>query len=189
MTESKNLEKRLKLVIVSLSIIIPLVVGGLFSVKIEGYDLSVLPHIYAPINGITALVLIMAVMAVKKGQIEKHKKLMKTAMVLSACFLLLYVFYHMTSEATLYGDVDGNGKVSEEEALAYQTSRLIYVFLLIGHIILSVTVIPLVLFSYLRAYLGKIDEHKKLVKYTFPIWLFVAVSGVVVYLMISPFYH
>lgn len=188
MEKNKDLEKRLKPVVIALSIVIPVVVAALFSIKVEGVDFSILPHIYAPINGITAIVLIAAVLQVKKGNIQNHKKLIKFAMVLSLAFLALYVMYHMTSEATLYGDVDGNKELSSEEASNYQNSRLAYVIILISHIVLSVSVIPLVLFAYLKGILDKVEEHKKIVKYAFPIWLYVAISGVIVYLMIMPFY-
>lgn len=188
MQPNKDLEKKFKPLIITLSVVIPVVVAVLFTVELKGFDFSFLPHIYAPINGLTAIVLIAAVLAVKKGNIDTHKKLIKFAMALSVAFLVFYVLYHMTSEATLYGDVDGNGKLSKEEASSYQTSRLVYLFILLSHIVLSISVIPLVLFAYLRGILNKIEEHKKIVKYAFPIWLYVAITGVVVYLMIFPFY-
>lgn len=189
MPASKDLEKKYKVYIVGLSILIPLVVMVLFTVKLEGYDFSILPHIYAPINGLTAIVLILAVLAVKNGNIDRHSGLMKLAMGMSLLFLLLYILYHMTSDPTLYGDINKDGKLDAEESSIYTTSRLVYFLILISHIILSVSVIPLVLISFVRGYFGKIEEHKKIVKYTFPIWLYVAISGVVVYLMILPFYH
>jgi putative membrane protein len=188
MKPNKDIEKKFKILIIALSVIIPLAVAFLFTVKLEGLDFGFLPHIYAPINGLTAIVLVLAILAVKKGNVQRHQKLIKFAMLLSVLFLALYVMYHMTSDPTYYGDVDGNGKVDSEEALKFQSSRMVYFYMLISHVILSVSVIPLVLFSYLRGILGKVEEHKKLVKYTFPIWLYVAISGVVVYLMIFPFY-
>ncbi len=189
MQKNNDLEKKFKPVIIALSIVIPVVVAVLFTVKLEGVDFSFLPHIYAPINGLTAIVLVLAVLKVKNGKIETHKKLIKFAMALSLAFLACYVMYHMTSEATLYGDVDGNGELNSTESEDFQSSRLIYIIILISHIILSVSVIPLVLFAYLKGILDRVEEHKKIVKYAFPIWLYVAVSGVIVYLMILPFYH
>ena len=167
-------EKRYKRIIVGLSVVIPLAVAVLFKVKIEGVDLGFLPTVYATINGITAGVLIGALVAIKKGNIAVHKRLMTMSLVLSAMFLVMYVLYHMTSDSTPYG---GEGTV-----------RYIYYFILVTHILLSIAVVPLVLFTYLRALLGQYDKHKKLARITFPIWLYVAVSGVVVYLMISPYY-
>ena len=162
------------LLIVIISIAIPLLVAILFRVKVEGYDLSFLPPIYATINGITAVLLITAVVAIKGGQRRRHELLMKTCMGLSGAFLVLYVLYHMTSDSTAYG---GDGPL-----------KYVYYFILITHILLSIGVVPLVLFTFLRGLRSDFARHRKLAKITFPIWLYVAVTGVVVYLMISPYY-
>lgn len=161
--------------IIAVSILVPLVVASLFRVKVEGYDFSFLPPIYATINGLTAILLIMAVIAIKNGKRKLHESLMKTCIILSATFLVLYVLYHMTSDSTHYG---GTG-----------IGRGVYFFILITHILLSVIIIPLVLFTFVRALSGDFARHKKLARITFPIWLYVAVTGVVVYLMISPYYQ
>ena len=167
-------EKQYKRIIISLSVVIPLAVAILFGVKIPGVDLSFLPSIYASINGITALLLISAVVAIKNNQIIMHRRLMTTCIVLSALFLIMYVAYHMTSESTAFG---GAGFI-----------RYVYYFILISHIILSILVVPLVLFTYMRSLLGQFEKHRKLARITFPVWLYVAVSGVIVYIMISPYY-
>ncbi|MDN5211118.1 DUF420 domain-containing protein [Fulvivirgaceae bacterium BMA12] len=167
-------EKYRKLVIV-LSILIPIAVAALFGIKIDGVDLSFLPPIYASINGLTAILLIIAVVAIKNGKRALHEKLMTVNICLSALFLILYVAYHMTSDSTKFG---GEGLV-----------KSIYLFILISHILLSVVIIPLVLFTYIRALSEKFDKHRKLAKITFPIWLYVAVTGVIVYIMISPYYQ
>ena len=164
----------LQKLIVVVSIVIPVVVATLFRVKIDGYDFSFLPPVYATINGITAIVLVTALIAIKNGRTRLHQNLMKTCMILSALFLVMYVLYHMTSESTKFG---GEGAI-----------RTFYFFILISHILLSIIVIPLVLFTYLRAWQGEFAKHRKLAKIAFPIWLFVAVTGVLVYLMISPYY-
>ena len=157
------------------SIVIPLVVVILFGVKIDGVErLGFLPPIYATINGITAVLLIVAVLAIKNGKRGLHQKLMTTCIALSLAFLVLYILYHMTSESTAYA---GEGFM-----------RYLYFFILISHIVLSVIVVPLVLKTYAKGYLGNFETHRKLAKITFPIWLYVAISGVVVYLMISPYY-
>jgi putative membrane protein len=161
-----------KRLIIALSIIIPLAVAMLFKIKVEGYDFSFLPPTYATINGITALVLICALVAIKQKKINLHQRLMQTALILSLLFLIGYVLYHITSESTSY---EG----------AYMA---LYRPLLISHIILSVVVIPLVLFAYFNAWKGDFEKHKKWVRFAYPIWLYVAISGVVVYLMISPYY-
>jgi len=133
-----------------------------------------LPPIYASINGITALLLLIAYIAIRNKNITLHKQLMKISIGLSLIFLVLYVAYHMTSDPTPYG---GEGAI-----------RFIYYFILITHIMLSIGIIPLVLISYVRAISNLFVEHKKIARYTFPIWMYIAVTGVIVYLMISPYY-
>ena len=158
-----------------ISIAIPFVVALLFTVRLPNVaSLSFLPPIYAAINGITAAILISALIAIRKRKTFLHESLMKTAICCSLVFLLMYVAYHMTSDSTPFG---GMGAI-----------KFLYYFILISHIILSVVVIPLVLHSYIRAYLGDYKAHKKIVKYAYPVWLYVAVTGVVVYLMICPYY-
>ena len=174
-TTPTDKEKKYKGWIIALSIAIPIVVAVLFSVKIPGVErLGFLPPIYASINALTAIILVTAVVQIKKGNRKTHERLMKTAIVLSALFLVMYVIYHMTSDSTPYG---GEGFI-----------RNVYFFILISHILLSIVVIPFVLVTYVRALAERFDKHKKIAKITFPLWLYVAISGVVVYLMISPYY-
>ncbi|MFM2228863.1 MAG: hypothetical protein RL607_121 [Bacteroidota bacterium] len=179
MDNTSTIEKKFKTPILIVSIIIPIAVALLFSVKLKDFGvnvepLSFLPPIYAGINAVTAVLLVWAVVAIKKGNRKLHEKLMTTAIACSVIFLVMYVAYHMTSEATKFG---GEGVI-----------RPIYYFILITHIALSVAIIPLVLFSYVRALSEQFDRHRKLAKITFPLWLYVAVTGVIVYLMISPYY-
>ena len=136
--------------------------------------LTFLPPIYALINGLTAIFLVVAVYYIKNGKRKIHESLIKVCIALSLVFLVMYIAYHMTTDPTSYG---GKGFI------AY-----VYYFILITHIILSVAVIPLVLTSYNRAVQSNFQLHKKIAKITFPIWLYVAVTGVVVYIMISPYY-
>ena len=136
--------------------------------------LTFLPPIYAVINGLTAILLVVAVYYIKNGKRKIHESLIKVCIALSLMFLVMYIAYHMTTDPTSFG---GKG------IIAY-----IYYFILITHILLSVIVIPLVLTSYSRAVQSNFKLHKKIAKVTFPIWLYVAVTGVVVYLMISPYY-
>lgn len=158
-----------------ISIVIPVVVAILFTVRIPNVaSLSFLPPIYATVNGITAVILLLALNAIKNKNIKLHENLMKTAIALSLAFLLMYVAYHMTSDSTPYG---GEGFI-----------RYGYFFILISHIILSIGIIPMVLFTYVRAFTKQFEDHKKIARYTFPIWLYVAVTGVIVYFMISPYY-
>ena len=168
-------EKKYKRFITIVSIVIPLAVAALFGVKIPNVEpLSFLPPIYASINGLTAVLLIASVVAIKKGNKKLHEQLNTTAIVCSALFLVMYVAYHMTSDSTKFG---GEGII-----------KYIYLFILLTHIVLSIIVIPFVLITFMRARLGKFPEHKKIAKITFPLWLYVAITGVVVYLMISPYY-
>ena len=136
--------------------------------------LTFLPPIYAVINGLTAILLVVAVYYIKNGKRKIHESLIKVCIALSLMFLVMYIAYHMTTDPTSFG---GKG------IIAYM-----YYFILITHILLSVIVIPLVLTSYSRAVQSNFKLHKKIAKVTFPIWLYVAVTGVVVYLMISPYY-
>ncbi len=176
MTNSKSsLEQKYNKWIILLSIIIPLAVAVLFFVKIpNATPLPFLPPIYATINGCTAILLIIAVIAVKNGKRKLHETLMKCAIGCSILFLLMYIAYHMTTPSTKFG---GEG-----------TIRYIYFFILLTHILLSIAIIPMVLVTYVRALAERFDRHKKIAKITFPLWLYVAVTGVVVYLMISPYY-
>lgn len=162
--------------IITLSIVIPVVVAVLFGMpKVKGYDFSFLPPVYASINGLTAILLVAAVVAIRNGKRKLHETLMKTCIFLSASFLVMYVIYHLTSESTPYG---GEGPI-----------RTVYFFILITHILLSIGVIPMVLFTFVRALTGNFKAHRSLARFTFPVWLYVAVTGVIVYLMISPYYN
>lgn len=177
--EDNTLEKKFSKFIVAVSIIIPVVVAILFGVKLKDFGIAVaplsfLPPIYATTNGITAIVLVWAVLAIKKGNQKLHERLMTFAIALSVAFLVMYVAYHMTSDSTKYG---GEGAM-----------RYVYFFILITHILLSIAIIPLVLITYVRALAKRFDRHRKIAKITFPLWLYVAVTGVIVYLMISPYY-
>ncbi|HBB48639.1 MAG TPA: DUF420 domain-containing protein [Flavobacteriaceae bacterium] len=169
------LQSRYKFFIWSLSVLIPVVVAILFNVRIPDVaPLMFLPPIYAGINALTAVLLVAAVLQIKKGNRAKHERLMSIAILCSIAFLVMYVAYHMTSDPTPFG---GEGWING-----------LYYFILVSHIILSITVIPLVLFTYYYASMEQFVQHKKIAKITFPIWLYVAVTGVIVYLMISPYY-
>jgi len=177
--ENLAVEKKYNVWIILLSIVIPVVVAILFTVKLKdfGFDvepLSFLPPIYATINGITAVLLVTAVWAVKNGNRILHERLMKTAIACSVAFLGMYVAYHMTADSTKFG---GEGII-----------KYVYYFILLTHILLSIIVIPFVLLSYVRGISGNFERHKKISRITYPIWLYVAVTGVIVYLMISPYY-
>jgi putative membrane protein len=177
---SSAIEKKFNVYIIVLSIAIPLVVAALFTVKLKDFGfevepLSFLPPIYATINGLTAIILVVAVNAIRKGNRKLHKRLMTTAIGLSIMFLMMYVAYHMTADSTKFG--------SSSQGLRY-----LYFFILISHILLSIVVIPLVMITYVRALAERFDRHRKIARIAYPIWLYVAVTGVIVYIMISPYY-
>jgi len=174
------IEKKYSKWIIILSILIPVAVALLFVVKLKdlGIDaptLPFLPPIYATINGITAVLLVVAVWAIKNGKIQLHQNLMKTAIGCSLLFLVMYIAYHMTTPSTKFG---GEGAI-----------KYTYFFILLTHILLSIAIIPLVLVTYVRALAERFDRHRKIARITFPLWLYVAITGVVVYLMISPYYQ
>lgn len=172
-------QKKYNKIVVVLSIVIPIAVAALFGINLRelGFDvkpLTFLPPIYATINGMTAILLVLALWAIKNKNLVLHENLMTTALYASVVFLVMYVAYHMTSDSTKFG---GEGSI-----------KYIYYFILITHIVLSIIVIPFVLITYVRAITNDFERHKKIAKITFPIWLYVAVTGVVVYLMIAPYY-
>jgi len=172
---NKKINKAYNAIIIVVSILIPVVVAVLSRVRIPNMaPLDMLPPIYAIINGATAILLVVAVLQIKRGNKRKHQLLMKINILLSLLFLIMYIAYHVTSEMAIYG---GEGII-----------RYVYYFILASHIILSGILVPLVLLTYKHAALGEYLKHRKLAKITFPIWFYVAVTGVVVYLMISPYY-
>jgi putative membrane protein len=191
--EDHSLEKKFSKFIVAVSIIIPLAVAILFAVKLKDFGINVEPlsfltPIYAATNGITAIVLVWAVIAIKNGKQKLHERLMTFAIGLSVAFLVMYVAYHMTADSTKFGDLNHDGILDLAETTKIGSLRYVYFFILITHILLSIVIIPLVLITYVRALAQRFDRHRKIAKITFPLWLYVAVTGVVVYLMISPYY-
>lgn len=191
--EDHSLEKKYNKLIIAVSIIIPVAVAILFLIKLKDFGINVeplsfLPPIYATTNGITAIVLVWAVIAVKNGKLKLHERLMTFAIALSIAFLVMYVAYHMTADSTKFGDLDHNGVLDLAESAKVGALRSVYFIILVTHILLSIAIIPLVLITYVRALAQRFDRHRKIAKITFPLWLYVAVTGVVVYLMISPYY-
>ena len=161
--------------IILVSIAIPIVVAFLFRIRLENVkSLSFLPPIYAAVNGYTAIILLVALWAIKNRKINLHEQMMKTAIGLSLAFLIMYVAYHITSDPTPFG---GEGAI-----------KTVYYIILISHIVLSVAIIPLVLISFVRGISQQFTQHRKIDRITFPIWLYVTITGVIVYYMISPYY-
>ncbi|MBL7941791.1 MAG: DUF420 domain-containing protein [Flavobacteriales bacterium] len=174
-------EKRAKIFIGLVSALIPLVVAVLYllpkpeevSPELRSW-LMRLPGFYATLNGITAVLLVWAFFAIKNKNVALHRRMMTASLVMSVLFLVCYVIYHSTMPATRFG---GEGAI-----------RTVYIFVLTSHIVLSAAIVPLVLISYTRALAARYDRHRKIARITLPIWLYVAITGVVVYLMISPYY-
>ncbi|TWI02297.1 putative membrane protein [Flavobacterium tiangeerense] len=190
---NNSLEQKFNKYIIAVSIVIPVVVAILFKIKLKNFGidvapLSFLPPIYATTNGLTAVLLVAAVVAIKNGNRKWHQYFMTTAIALSLAFLVMYVAYHMTSDSTVFGDSNHNGLLEESEKVSIGSLRIVYILILITHIILSIAIIPMVLITYVRAIGQDFVAHKKISKITFPIWLYVAVTGVIVYLMIAPYY-
>ena len=167
-------------IIISLSIIIPIMVAllmlfpNVFYIASENYDFSSLPFFHAVLNGSTAILIFTGFVLIKNKKTQLHKTAMLSAFVLSSIFLVSYVISKMTNEPILFG---GEGMI-----------RYVYFFILISHILLSIPVLPLALFSIYRGITGEIEKHKSIVKWTFPIWMYVAITGVLVYLLMSPHY-
>ena len=167
-------------IIISLSIIIPIVVAllmlfpNVFYIASENYDFSSLPFFHAVLNGSTAILIFTGFVLIKNKKTQLHKTAMLSAFVLSSIFLVSYVISKMTNEPILFG---GEGMI-----------RYVYFFILVSHILLSIPVLPLALFSIYRGITGEIEKHKSIVKWAFPIWMYVSITGVLVYLLMSSYY-
>lgn len=175
-----------------ISVLIPIVVAFLilYPLKLDfaGSWVYHLPGFHALINSLTVVAMIGALIAIKNKNIVLHRNLMMTGLVLGLLFLLSYVVYHSSVESVKFGDMDHDGIISDAEMANVGSSRTVYLVLLASHILLSIIVLPFVLFSFYFALTNKISKHKKLVKYTYPIWMYVSITGVLVYFMIKPYY-
>lgn len=168
-----------------------LLVGLMRRVKIslpEGWDFSFLPPFHASVNALTAIVLVLAFYFIKQKNIAAHRKAIYVAMGLSVLFLLSYVAYHFTSPEIKFGDTNLDGLVDAAEAAAVGSSRTFYLILLITHITLAGLILPFILFTFIRAYTGQIERHRKMAKWVFPLWLYVAITGPICYYMLMPYY-
>jgi putative membrane protein len=186
-------EKKYIWIIGILSVLIPLVVAILLylpeNFRPQGLNTKLLPHINAVLNSLTSSLLIIGFIFIKNKNIRMHRAMMSSAFVLSSIFLVSYVIYHFSPDSSVrFGDVNHDKIVDDAEKLAVGGIRYLYLFILLTHIILAGIVVPLVLFAFYFALSNQIPRHKKIVKWTYPIWLYVAITGVVVYLMIKPYY-
>ncbi len=171
-------EKVLTYIIIAISVAVPGLVTVLFFISPPELDLNIniyfFPRLHAILNTLTAFCIFTGYLYIRQKNIKVHRALMLVAFILSSLFLGSYVFYHSISEPTIYG---GEGIL-----------RYVYYFLLLTHIVLAAAILPLILFTFAKALNGRIEQHRKLAKWTFPLWFYVAVSGVLVYLLISPYY-
>lgn len=186
-------DKNLNLPIAIVSVVIPVVVAVLFYMpKPEmhaGFDIRMLPLFHAILNSATAVLLVASLYFIKNGAVKAHKVTNLIAVCLSILFLVSYVTYHTFASETRFGDINHDGLVDAAEKAMIGGTRYIYYFILLTHIVLAAIIVPLVLFTLLRGFQNDIPRHRKIARITWPIWLYVAITGVIVYIMISPYYH
>jgi putative membrane protein len=189
-TIKKN-DPKAKLLIYAVSIIVFAAVVILSKVKLH-VDLPFNPHVFATVNAIinslVAVLLLAGLITVKQKKYGLHKKIMMSAIILSVLFLLSYIAHHLLTDETKFGDVNHDGIVSLIEKSGIEKVRMIYYLILLTHIPLAGIILPFILFTAYRALIGEYEQHKKLTRITWPIWFYVAVTGVIVYWMISPYY-
>ena len=186
-------DRKAKILIFSVSFIVFALVTFLGKYNLAGkVDLSFDEHIFAMLNALinttVGLLLIAGLLTVKNKNYEIHKRIMITAMLLSVLFLLSYIAHHLLAGETAYGETDGIKGLSDAERAAAGSMRNFYLLLLLTHIPLAGLVMPFILFAAYRALTGEYEKHKKLVRFVWPIWFYVAISGVIIYCMIEPYY-
>jgi putative membrane protein len=187
---TKN-DKKANWLIGIFSVVVFVVVVALGQIKLEvdlGFNVHIFATINAVINSIVSVLLLAALWSVKQKNYILHKRLMLSAMVLSILFLVSYITHHLLSGDTRFGDTDHDGLLSDAEKLAAGGMRMVYFVLLLTHIFLAAIILPFILFTAYRAMVAEYPRHKKLARITWPIWFYVSVTGVIVYLMISPYY-
>ena len=192
-TQNVVLAKKLNIAAWIVSAVVLFLVGLMRQVKIpvpETMDFSVLPFLHAILNMLTAFMLMAALYFIKNGNIKMHQRAIYVAIGLSALFLLSYVTYHFTTPETIFGDINHDGSVSPEElAQVGEGQRIFYLVLLLSHIALAAISFPLILFTFIRAYTNQIERHKKMARWVYPIWLYVAITGPICYFMLMPYYN
>jgi len=187
----KKNDKSARLFILTVSFVVFAVVVALGRIQLHvnlGFDVHIFATLNAVINSAVAVLLLAALIAVKQRLYQLHKRLMLSAIVLSVFFLLFYITYHLLTGETKFGDTNLDGVLSDAEKLAAGSARMVYYFILGTHIVLAAIILPFILFTAYRALIAEYGAHKKLARITWPIWFYVAVTGPVVYWMISPYY-
>jgi putative membrane protein len=187
----KKNDRKANWLIILFSIVIFVAIVILSRVKLDlslGFDVHVFAKINAVLNSIVAVLLVIALLTVKRKKYALHRNLMLAAMSMSILFLLSYICHHLFAGDTRFGDTNHDGSVSADEIQAVGALRIIYYALLGTHILLAGVILPFILFTAYRGLTGEYMKHKKLARITWPVWLYVAITGVVVYLMIHPYY-
>lgn len=188
-TDAVVLEKKLNRIAWALSAVVLLLVGLMRAVRIPtSIDFGFLPPVHATLNALTAVALVAAWVFIKKKQVAQHRAAIYAAIGLSVLFLLSYVVYHFTSVEVRYGDADHNGVVDAAERAAVGAWRPVYLVILASHVVLAGLILPFILFTFNRAFTAQYARHRAMAKWVFPLWLYVAVSGPLCYLMLRPFY-
>ena len=191
-TLQKN-DRKAKILIITLSVIVFSAVTILGKYNLAGkvtlpFDEHIFAFCNAIINATVSVLLLAGLVTVKNGQYVTHKKIMLVAMTLSVLFLVSYIGHHLFAGETAYGETDGIKGLSEAERAAAGGMRTFYLLILLTHIPLAGLALPFILMSAYRALIGEYDRHKKLVRYVWPVWFYVAISGVIIYWMIQPYY-
>ncbi|MFI5171080.1 MAG: DUF420 domain-containing protein [Chitinophagales bacterium] len=184
-------ERSINRIIFIVSVAVPVLVAVLFYTPAINLNIDVtfLPKFHAILNSSVAILLGAGLYFILSKNRKAHKFCMMTAFSLSALFLISYVLYHTSADATVFGDIDHNGKLSDDENALLGNKKTIYYSILISHIILAACIMPFILISLSRALTEKFDRHKKIARITWPLWFYVSVTGVIVYFMISPYYN
>lgn len=186
-------EKQIYILLTAVSVFVPILTGLLLFKSQPGLSgigwVSILPHVHASINSFTVLLLITGFILVRLGNEKWHHRIMTLSVLMGFIFLISYIVYHYSAASTVFGDANHDGILELSEAELIGKSRNIYLLILISHIFMAVMVVPFVLFAFYFALTGRFNRHKKIVKFALPVWLYVSITGVIVYLMISPYYY
>lgn len=180
-----------KTIIIIFSLVVPILIATLFitiDTQTDVLWVHFLPLVNALLNATTAVVLVLAVYLIKNGNEKAHKLLMKIAFVLGLLFMVSYVTYHSSVPSTIFGDINGDGELQVSEKIEIGAIRTVYIVLLLSHILMAVVALPLILTAFMYALKDNREKHKKIVRFTFPVWLYVSITGVLVYVLISPYY-
>jgi putative membrane protein len=183
------LEKRLNRLAYGISALVLLLVGAMRRIKFDlGADFSFLPPLHASLNALAALFLIVALYFIRRGMIGRHRQAIYGALVCSALFLISYVLYHFTTPEVLFGDLDHDGRLSDAERLQAGGRRTFYLIVLLTHIVLAAVILPFILLTFNRAFTGQYARHRRMARWVFPLWLYVAITGPLCYWLLRPYY-